>query len=243
MSISKPINILSIDFDVFQVVDEDTIRMCYPDGVDLSTNISKFVWSTYYVNPSTGDMLNKVTINEPLIDDLKHKLILAEPDIPVLVTNSHVHIYDFIHNVMRDNDSITLNLTHADMHHDMFNDNYEIDCGNWIKFITEEYDTHLTWIANPISKSIMGVENDKRFNIVKTDFNDLVPEKLDAIFLCRSDIWTPPHLDPYFAQLLNFLCETFNNVKGEDCIKSVRDMTDIIKKQLDIFKNMKAKNI
>ena len=68
------LNILSIDFDFFQIVDKNTLLTCYPDGHDFSTDLSKIIWSQYYANPQTCDKINAVTANHKLIGDLKTKL-------------------------------------------------------------------------------------------------------------------------------------------------------------------------
>lgn len=47
---TRSLKVLSIDFDYFQNVNADTIRSCYPDGIDLPTELSTIVWSGYYAN-------------------------------------------------------------------------------------------------------------------------------------------------------------------------------------------------
>ena len=47
---SQTLNVLSIDFDYFQKVSKDVLMNCYPDGLDLSTELSIFTWSGYYNN-------------------------------------------------------------------------------------------------------------------------------------------------------------------------------------------------
>lgn len=54
---SQTLNVLSIDFDYFQKVSKDVLMNCYPDGLDLSTELSIFTWSGYYNNPNSAKEL------------------------------------------------------------------------------------------------------------------------------------------------------------------------------------------
>ena len=97
---SQTLNVLSIDFDYFQKVSKDVLMNCYPDGLDLSTELSIFTWSGYYNNPNSAKELQTVGILEDELNHLK-KLLLSDrisDDAEVMVTNSHVFIYELIHN-------------------------------------------------------------------------------------------------------------------------------------------------
>lgn len=220
------LNILSIDFDFFQNTTADIMSRCYPDGIDLPTSISRIVWSSYYATPTTLKDLNSVTIDQKNLDTLSVKLTGCKTDIPVMITNSHVKIYDFIHGLMLKNNLLKLNVTNIDMHNDMINNNYELDCGNWLKFISDDYDTSITWIAKPASFEMYGLDK-TAFNMIKTDLTDIDPQTIDAIFLCRSDAWLPPHLDIHFDQLKAFISKRFSDVSIEADVASPRNITKL----------------
>ena len=227
----KPINILSIDFDYFQIVDADTLQTCYPDGKDLSTELSEVVWASHYTDGAYTKKIMSVKINEGKIKEMKSIMAKCPSNIPVLATNSHVGIYDFITNLAKSANTPRVNLVNVDMHHDMFNDNYELDCGNWIKFISEDFDTNVTWIANPVSKECYGLTHNA-FNSIESDFGAIKPSEINAIFLCRSDTWTPPHLDKYFDDLLKYMQSHFHKMKMTTDImkpREVKNLTDCIK--------------
>ena len=79
---TRNLKVLSIDFDYFQNVDADTIRSCYPDGIDLSTELSTIVWSGYYANDRTRNKLSSVTIlNDEL--NLLRKLLTSKDNFRV----------------------------------------------------------------------------------------------------------------------------------------------------------------
>lgn len=233
------LNVLSIDFDVFQNVTADALKACYPDGHDMSTNMSRIVWSGYYANPNTHDMLDGVTINQPLLDEFINGVKKCRNNIPVLVANSHVNIYDFIRNNMYARNITKLNLINADLHHDMCNDNYTMDCGNWIKYVAQDYDAKITWIANPVSPDIFGLD-EKITNHMKFDFSDVDFEKIDLLFMCRSDPWFPPHLDKYFDRVVKILCIKFTDISGEKGITTPREMTDLVGNQKAIIDRMRS---
>jgi hypothetical protein len=166
MNIQKTFNILSIDFDFFQDVSKGTMSRYYPDSIDLGTEISKFVWAGYYANPNSSKHLEKVGILYKEYNTLKEILMNnTSKNIPILIANSHFNIYKFIHENYdkAKNKDKKINLINIDMHHDMFNNNKNLDCGNWLNYIIKEYgknnENHETnnnklnvqWIANPIS--------------------------------------------------------------------------------------------
>lgn len=232
---NKTLTVLSIDFDFFQIVDEDTIRTCYPDGHDNTTELSMFVWSSYYVDKYLKEKITNVKPNETKLRQLMNILRKCNMFTPSLVANSHKHIYDFIHNQLKSTNSEKLELINIDMHHDMFDNGDELDCGNWVSLIKKDIPTEFTWIANEISEKIYGDSFDKNDKL-QTDFNCLKNKKIDAIFICRSDTWLPPHLDKSFDKLLKFMCNNFYNVICEKCVTTPRNMTPLIK-QLEMSYN------
>ena len=190
----KILKVLSIDFDYFQKVSFDTLKTCYPDGIDLPTKLSTIVWSSYYANPNTKKLLQSVSINKNQLDQLYALLSKQKSETPVCIANSHVHIYDFIHEYVNKLDAKTTSVVNIDMHHDLFNDNPEIDCGNWLMHIAKDFpDGKISWISNPISNKVYGLDNEFD-NIIYHNIDKIKDNKYDIIFLCRSDNWLPPQI-------------------------------------------------
>jgi len=238
----KRVTVLSIDFDFFQKVDEDTLKHCYPDGVDVSTQVSKFTWAGYYTNLATAKKLSAVTTDDDKMKQMKDILSKCTNATDIKIANSHLHIYEFIHELMERHKSSYLDIINCDMHHDLTNHNIEVDCGNWLGRIAEEYDTRIRWVANPISKKMFGLD-DERFSMIGTDLSIINPNKVDAIFLCRSDNWTPPHLDKDFHALFEHIKDTFvvgqmgkYAVTAEQCVMEPRDMTEDLRMAEEIEK-------
>ena len=133
MAKKQRLRVLSIDFDYFQVVDKDTVQSCYPDGIDLDTNLSTVVWASHYAIPSQKEKLDKVFCNQEELRLIRHILNNnCKATAPVCIANSHVHIYDFIKKNMESFGATSVDVTNVDMHHDLFNDNPYLDCGNWL---------------------------------------------------------------------------------------------------------------
>lgn len=217
--------ILSIDFDYFQDVSRDTLLECYPDGYDLPTQLSILTWSGYYNNPKTAEKLKKVEILKDELNSMKEILqsdqILDDADI--MITNSHVWIYDFIHEYIKPTQEIYC--VNVDLHHDFKNGSSSVDCGNWVYHLKKEFkkDFVFRWIPNPISREVYG--------LIEKDFDCLFIEsleniknmKFDAVFLCRSDNWFAPHLDSYFDEIIELMKRKFHNIRIQSNVCKIRD--------------------
>jgi hypothetical protein len=221
------VNVLSIDFDFFQKVKPETIVNYYPDGIDLPSTVSAFVWGGRY--SQNEEALLEVTVDNEKITELMHIIfqsIMRKRPVG-MVANSHKHIYDFINK----NSVGAINLVNIDMHHDMFNDNEKVNCGNWVGHIYKERDTKLTWIANPISREVYGLE-EANFDIIESNFDSIKDTTWDLIFLCRSDNWTPPHLDSDFNRIADMLMKLCSPCQYEQGITDSR-YTDELKGMIE----------
>lgn len=222
-------NILSIDFDYFQRVTKSQLKL-YPDGIDLDTKTSISEWEYCYAKDSLDrNELSAVRINNSELRMLRKILFKQDTSIPVMIANSHKHIYNFVCSNVADNRP--LDIVNVDMHHDMINHNDELDCGNWVTYLGNKRKAAgekmgFKWIANPISLDVYGFTNEEiqneMKNIVKNSLSAIKDEQFDAIFFCRSDMWTPPHLDKHFTKLCDAMMSYFNNVAMESNIDEPR---------------------
>lgn len=196
------IRILSIDFDYFQNVSADTLAD-YPDGVDLSPQISSACWSSHYANTQIGN----VTINEDELNALMRLIERQKSVKECMIACSHKSIYDFVKDDAKRNN---VSLYNIDMHHDMFNKNDTVDCGNWIGHLKKlTKNCEIKWVCNPVSEEVYGL--DKRFQpLLLHSVTEITENRFDYIFLCRSDSWLPPHLDAKFDNLSDFLIQTLH---------------------------------
>lgn len=215
--------VLSVDFDYFQNATPN-ILMTYPDGKDLPTYLTMMTWMTHYA--SDYDKLMSVTIDKEHFEQIKSILHNQKLKTPCMAVQSHIHIYDFIKDHFAKGNYDGCRIVNVDMHHDCFNDNPEIDCGNWVSHIMNDIpDCQVSWIANKSSEETYGLKSLK--NVVSYDFDAIMKAKFDLIFLCRSDTWTPPHLDPYFDELYHILIDNFDSTMVDSQITEPRDFEEI----------------
>lgn len=222
--------ILSIDFDYFQDTTENTVKQYYPDGVDLPSNLTSVIWSSVYSKNSPGyEAIQNVKVNQELLNQAKN-LILSQEDIPVVFTQSHLGIWKEIKNrCVRGQNAF---LTHIDFHDDMMNGNEKlgiIDCGNWISFFMKFCHTKMIWFTRYTAMKLYGIKPGE-LPIFADDLSYLLRHKqqYDFIFICRSDPWTPPHLDPEFNNLIDLCRSNFSDVSVEDTVEKPRSMKDIL---------------
>ena len=182
----------------------------------------------------------QVQANKKQLKDLIKIIAAQSSDIKIWVSQSHKHAYKFIkENISTDE---TCEIINIDMHHDMYNHKYKIDCGNWLSHIDNEYpNAHITWVENPESQNAYGtdIHNTKPINI-KQDFDFMDDIKFDMIFLCRSDSWLPPHLDTEFNKLKKFIEDKFKNTQIEIQVDKPRDINGILKNAKDMRKWMES---
>lgn len=210
--------ILSIDFDFFQIATAKQFQN-YPDGIDRSAEDSITAWNeAYKLHPE----LANVKANREELMKLKYLLCEQTSKTPVMIANSHKDIYLFIHNYISTKERIKI--VNIDTHHDILNDNPSLDCGNWLKFIIDEYDAGFIWVANPQSAQVYGLGEDVGFTsaLMPTTLDMIENREFDLIFLCKSNTWVPPHLDLYFTELCDAIEKHFSNVTIEDNVQLPR---------------------
>ena len=222
---NNQLRVLSIDFDFFQNVSSETVLKYYPDGVDLSTGISKIVWSSRYQKYALGyDEIKNVTINRELLDDIEYIIYNQDPETECIIRQSHVHIYDAIMQHTKPDSKITI--SHIDFHHDIKNKCHDVDCGNWLGFLLDNRkNCRFKWYTRKTA-----LECYELYEVTKcAEFNldSIINNQYDLVYLCRSDAWLPPHLDVYFDELVNVCYETFDTVSIERCVQTPRNMRDI----------------
>lgn len=208
-------NVLSIDFDYFQNVSVDCLHRCYPNGIDRINEQSVKEWSSRYSQHGIASELRSVCLLDDEFDMAKELIQAQSPDCIAMVANSHISIYDLICDEMERREDAKLWISNIDMHHDMFNENPTLDCGNWIGHIQDRFQTaRMEWIANPISREMYGLD-DPQYDMIKTGIAAMKRKTFDVIFLCRSDNWLPPHLDSRFTELAECMIDTFHNIEAE----------------------------
>lgn len=219
------LKVLSIDMDFFQNVDMDTLIDCYPDGHDFkSFFLSAMIWHSRYSNPYCNEALLKVSCPEDKLNDLKEILTKQDKTSRVLVSQSHLDIYNFIHDEFATRGCTDVEIVNIDMHHDMFKDNpYSVDCGNWLDAIREQLCTSVTWISHPISAEGMDDVSGEDVEVIVNNLDPIKNKQFDIIFLCRSDMWYAPHLDDKFYEVVDLLLDTFADTVVSESLTDRKD--------------------
>lgn len=196
---------ISLDWDYFIKATAEDRASLFPDGgiENLPESVKSVIWDSHYSGKSA---LKKVrTVSE--LTDIK-KYIAGNKFEEALVVESHRYMYDF---VMRstDEDSV-FKVINVDFHHDYYQfgeeDEFEeVNCGNWVIKLLKKYkNMKYTWVCREDSDLDTDFEIPECVSI-ETDLNKVLSEisKEDElyIFLCRSDMWSPPHLDSKFTAL------------------------------------------
>lgn len=193
--------VLSIDFDYF-VNPTPLQRVRYfPDGGrEMSGLLNTFVWAGAYAHSKIatkkfGDEKNSLMNVELLKKPLKaiHDIIVAQKDVRCMVADSHAHAYDFIREKW---DGSTVELYNVDFHHDTYNAEEGVNCGNWLRLLMEEgIVDEAYWVNQP--------DSELEDNLTKViPFSELPKTGYDLVYLCRSGWWTPPHMDEEFIKQL-----------------------------------------
>lgn len=227
------LKVLSIDFDYFQNTQPSTVKKYYPDGCDLPTDISNIVWSASYGKHSKGyDAINDVYIDIPLLNDIKSIIAMQSDDAACVVYESHMHIWNEIKERCKPGGSIMV--AHIDFHHDFTNGNEErgiVDCGNWLYWAAKKYKSHIMWFTRKTSLECYACNIDEiPCHIDSLDYLKKVSRfyGFDLIYLCRSAQWVPPHLDPYFDELVKQCIGKFYDMYIEECVQGPRPMKEIL---------------
>lgn len=215
MNSTKSLRVLSIDFDYFQDVSEKLLYT-YPDGIDLNSEISQIIWGSHYAQ---NDELFDIGVDKSELRELEKLLDAQNTSCPVLIAQTHKDIYDFIENHMSD-DTI-VEIVNIDMHHDIYNSHREIDCGNWLGHMIKKHGAKAQWVIHPLSCQYFPTKYDNNVECLGS-IRDISDDAFDIIFLCRSDMWLPPHLDIAFTDIVSKLTESFIDVTIHDNVDKPR---------------------
>lgn len=256
----RRVNILSVDWDYFVKASFEQRMRLFPDGGSengMSEIIQSVVWSTHYAeNEELKDL--KVKAREFKLVRECFKKFCDEMRGPSMVTDSHRFAYDFIHENVCQNAEIRL--VNIDFHHDVYQHKCvgedEVNCGNWLLHIMEEYSnprSEFLWVCQEDSGKgdLENVSDDDDFSdivdrlTVTSNIKDaaLDTTSWDMIFLCRSGVWSPIHLDRKFILLAKEL------VWGAECkyeekvfqSRMNKEAKDLIRQYSEMMSKMKRR--
>lgn len=206
------LNVLSIDWDYFVDASmEDRVRL-FPDGgnENIPTVLGNFIWTSRYVVPK---LKNDVGVDKPAIRKIKKIMKMNCNHVSkVMVMDSHKYAYDFIVDYCNNYKYDSLNLVNIDFHHDIYDNGLEVDCGNWLRKLINNFsntDSEFTWVMR--EDSDLGNYFTDECKLEKTTSLDIADNYVwDIVFICKSSMWSPPHLDVEFKNTFKNFCESMN---------------------------------
>ena len=186
--------VLSVDFDYFVNCSAEFRDECFPDpNENNSPQLTEFLWynrTNYYPAISAlGVTEEYIALRKFLKEDNGYYFYNAE---------SHGRIMNMIYYLFP-KDTTTLEVVNVDYHHDRYaGASDRIDCGNWLRILLEERpDTEVLWVRREDSVILLEYPY-----FDTTDFSD-VKGHFDAVFMCFSPEWTPPHLRKKYDSIIN----------------------------------------
>lgn len=222
---------LSIDWDYFINASSLEREVYFPDGREYEEDsICDFIWSTKYGFLSSNKQCDtdlKRGKHSPLLDidvdynklrelrSLIDEIILrhsSDPEFYVRITESHLDAFYFVGPLTKPED--TFKVVNIDYHHDLYAYDGSLNCGNWVKKLKEFRPNMIyEWVRRNDSETIVE-DLPEGFEYTITESWDSVFSKefLDncaGIFICKSSMWSPPHLDPYLVRLVTRVINKF----------------------------------
>jgi len=188
-------NILSIDWDYFIEVTDNQRACLFPDGGNekLLKSVQNFIWCSRY---ASTDKLRKISVD---IDEINNLLSLIER---YKKDNTQFCVYDSHKKIKRliEHDH-SVNVFNIDFHHDCCEFSDDVDCGNWARLLNFR---KLYWIRREDSQDDVGPFVDYKYKAIHNLMDNLqeLADGIDYVFICRSPMWMPPHLDSYFESMV-----------------------------------------
>ena len=191
--------VLSIDWDYFIDASCDDRIMYFPDGgnENMCEMLQNIVWGSRYMDKHLK------TFGVRDFEFIKTVLLKASKNsnkVKVCVRDSHKEAYPFIVSKRKHLEGVEI--YNIDFHHDVYSFNRGVDCGNWA-LRCSEMGAKVFWLGREDS-DCSALENN--MNVLKrVSEEDILKQEFTHIFLCRSSMWSPPHLDTYFIELIHFM--------------------------------------
>lgn len=227
------LNFLSVDWDYFIGADNQQRLLHFPDtpNENYPKYLQDFIWHSRYADDSE---IEKIAVNP-----LAYKFADMVRYVPkVCVCDSHKYAYTFALMELTERNEKSINLLNIDFHSDWRKDEKDLDCGNWLTWLMKQIKGNYTWLGYkdsyyPRPKELKFLTDFNRCRIDKT--------KWDVLFICRSDMWSPPHLDEKFTKIFKPIVDSKDGVVQCGIWESRYNLKaiEIQRKMLADFKNQK----
>lgn len=237
--------ILSVDWDYFIDASALDRNMLFPDGgnENLSSLVQDIIWANRYAykdHNEDGKKISEIGIKSLECELLIKLLQEQDSNIPICFAESHSDIYHFLTKVSNERDRF--DITNIDYHHDFYNTGSNLNCGNWLR-ILNKYNklSKITWVCQEDSDMDAIDKTKDLLNLSKTfSISEIGVRKYDCVFICRSGMWSPPHLDKHFNYLIESIKEKQSNIFSRTLFREDRmiDIDGLIKQLKNVVNNI-----
>lgn len=190
------LHVLSIDWDYFIDADVAQRLQHFPDvpNEKYPPSLQNYIWTSRYAGDDELLNIGVIPAAYALSKTLRHM------DIPNLyICDSHTWAYAFIAQHLAQAGTQQVDLLNIDYHHDCRKNTEPIDCGNWLSALMETCRGKWRWLGWKDSCKQGKPRNLKFLTAFQTAL--LTNVAWDVVFICRSGMWSPPHLDKTFTEL------------------------------------------
>lgn len=211
--------ILSIDWDYFFDCGEGDRVILFPDGGEFKESLGNIIWAGYYRSLEVDDYksINDVTVDKKAFDYIMKWA--KNTDLSNTITASSISHLSIVHMVKEFNIK-DIDIINIDYHHDTFKHiENDINCGNWLSHFIKDNNARARWVKREDS----GLESIGEKIEVTTDISIIENFIPDYIFLAKSNMWSPPHLDADFNKLYRTF---FNNSSKLFSYTDLREMNN-----------------
>lgn len=245
------LKVLSIDWDYFVAATASERASLFPDGGNekLAPILRSIIWASRYAAADSLSEIDVLDTVRSVTDDLAESVRRHTPE-AIWVSDSHAPAYQVILDALESTGKDTVDLVNIDFHHDVYGGNSgradEVNCGSWLRvldLVMENNDNFYTWVGHEDSdmadwedfNTELPKYGETRFTTRLSDI-DIADTDWDVVFLCRSDMWSPPHLDSDFVDTAYNLIDAVGAgvpVMGQRYVLSDRmdDLTDMIEQE------------
>lgn len=202
---------LSIDWDYFIDATAYERAMMFPDGGN--ENLPDFLLDLIWISRYEGSIraaehrmeMRRITDIGVLEKELQLLTdYLEERGLRAVVAESHREAHDLFLSHLSAKEKF--NLVNIDFHHDLYKNRAGIvDCGNWIsELLSAKRINELTWVARSDSGELPKLHDKNKYITVTDDLGAVLSamDEPDCVFICRSGVWSPPHLDERLNELI-----------------------------------------
>ena len=248
------LRVLSIDWDFLFNASLEQRMLKFPDCCNekYPSYLQDIIWSSRYAESKE---IEDIAVDARAMSILKEYISNnCTKDTFCTVWDSHKNLYDEI--ISRVKGKGSLEVVNVDFHHDMYDSQTsEIDCGNWVTFLYEEKERNkheryhaihpndrYYWVAR--EDSDVSAEYKEYLTMISIDE---LPDigQFDLLFICRSSMWSPPHLDIAFDEFCKWVNDNVTrteiNITQSRYTASFKKAVDSHCKQIDEIRNKAVK--